>query len=225
MRVRDIKPGYFNSTSSFKSVKTGATVKAESTLEEDFFFLLDNSELVDWFEEQPLEISYQLPSENKVRTYTPDVLVRYKDIDGTLSFVLYEVKFRSELIKSWFKLKPKFKAAMKICKSRGWKFKVVTEKEIRIPLLKNLEFLFHFSRSLSPVEIAMRSAIFNALNILGSSTPSEVLAVIFHEPMKRAEALPILWRMIYERSIKADLNQPLNMNSKIELTKGFDDGE
>jgi hypothetical protein len=220
MPIRKIKAGHFNTTSSFKNSKTELEVQAESNLEADFLFKLDQDDMVEWYDAQPIVISYQLPEENFTRTYTPDVLVRFKPEKGE-KVTLYEVKFRSELIKSWRKLKPKFKAAIAVCKEKGWKFKIVTEREIRTPELKNREFLFHFSRTTSPVELPMRSAIFKALSSLDFSTPSELLAILFHSTLKRAEALPVLWRMIYENSIEIDMNLPLNMNSQIKLRKGY----
>lgn len=218
MPIRKIKPGRFNTTSSFRNSKTDMEVQAESTLEADFLFLIDQDPMVEWYDAQPLKITYQISGENRDRTYTPDALVRYRAECGKRP-TLYEVKFRNDLAKSWSELKPKFKAAVAICKTNGWKFKIVTEREIRTTALRNIEFLFHFSRTSSPVEAPMRSAIFKALSSVDFSTPEEVLSTLFNTQLKRAEALPVLWRMIYDRSIEVNMDLRLNMQSEIRLRR------
>jgi len=218
MPVRKIKPGRFNTTSSFRNSKTDMEVQAESTLEADFLFSVDQDPTVEWYDAQPVKITYRLLGEERERTYTPDVLVRYKAESGKKP-TLYEVKFRSDLKKSWSELKPKFKAAIAACKTEGWKFKIVTEKEIRTTALKNIEFLFHFSRTSSPVEAPMRSAIFKALSSVDFSTPEELLSTLFNTQIKRAEALPVLWRMIYDGSIEVNMALRLHMTSEIRLRR------
>jgi len=218
MPVRKIKPGRFNTTSSFRNSKTDMEVQAESTLEADFLFSIDQDPTVEWYDAQPVKITYTIQGENRERTYTPDVLVRFKAETGKKP-ALYEVKFRSDLTKSWPELKPKFKAAIAVCKAKGWKFKIVTENEIRTTALKNVEFLFHFSRTKSPVEAPMRSAIFKALSSVDFSTPEELLSTLFNTPLKRAEAMPVLWRMIYDRSIEVNMDLRLNMKSEIRLRR------
>lgn len=66
----------------------------ESTLEEDFFVLLRFNPLVVSFEAQPVTVEW-LDEAQKIRSYTPDVLVRYR-IDmaesATWPPILCEVK-------------------------------------------------------------------------------------------------------------------------------------
>lgn len=50
----------------------------ESALEEDFFVLLRFNLLVKSFEAQPVTVEWQ-DDQKKIRSYTPDVLVRYRD--------------------------------------------------------------------------------------------------------------------------------------------------
>ncbi len=218
MPIRKIKPGRFNTTSTFRNTKTDMEVQAESTLEADFLFSVDQDPMVEWYDAQPLKIAYRVAGESRDRTYIPDVLVRYKT-ESRKRPTLFEVKFRTDLAKSWLELKPKFKAAVSICKANGWKFKIVTEKEIRTPALRNTEFLFHFSRTSSPVEAPMRSAIFKVLSSVDYSTPEEVLSTLFNTQLKRAEALPVLWRMIYDQSIEVNMDLRLNMQSEIRLRR------
>lgn len=224
MPVRKIKAGYSNTTSSFHSIKLNREVNAESSLEVDFLFQLDHESNVVDFEEQPLTIQYTSPT-GKLASYTPDALVYYKipqitDNDSceqlfTEKTVLYEVKFREDLRKNWKKLKPKFKAAIQLCRQKGWRFKIMTEVEIRSTQLENLEFLYHFSRTLSPLENEIRQVIYDYLKTVEVSTPKEVLAMLFSQRNRQAEAMPVLWRMIYDKTITVDMHALVNMHSPI----------
>lgn len=217
MPVRKIKAGYLNTTGGFQSLKLGRFVNAESALEYDFLFLLDLNPSVVWFEEQPLTTGYPDADTGRARSYTPDALARYKKDGGAEHHILYEVKHLADLRKDWKELKPKFKAAIREAKIRGWKFKIVTEKHIRTTRLANLQFLFHFIRSISPLESERRSIIYEGLRELGVSTINELLAFLFHDMTNRAEILPVLYRMIYSGAVIADLDQPLTINTSISL--------
>ncbi|EKB5073017.1 heteromeric transposase endonuclease subunit TnsA [Vibrio cholerae] len=209
MPVRKIKPGYCNLTAKVPSKKIQRMVDAESSLERDFIFLLEHDSNVRSFEEQPIKINVGC------RTYTPDILVSYNDGEK----YLYEVKYRSELKKNWFKLKPKFKASIAFCKQENIKFKIVTDKEIRTPLLKNLEFLSHFSRTISPLETTTSQILIDALISLRKSSPKELLAACFCCKINRAQAAPVLWRLIANGSVHIDLSSPLTMYSTISISR------
>lgn len=208
MPVRKIKPGYYNLTAKVPSKKIDRMVDAESSLERDFIFLLEHDSNVRGFEEQPMTINVGR------RKYTPDVLVSYYDGET----YLYEVKYRSELKKNWFKLKPKFKASIAFCRRENIKFKIVTDKEIRTPLLKNLEFLSHFSRTVSPSEATTSQTLLDVLISLRKSSPKELLAACFCCKMNRAQAAPVLWRLIANGSVHTDLDSPLTMYSPISVS-------
>lgn len=215
---RQIKAGYANLTAKVPSNKLNRMVDAESSLERDFILLLEFDEQVINYVEQPVVLPM-----GKNRTYTPDFLANFRDENGDEFTYIYEVKYRDELRKNWAKLKPKFKAAIRYCNEHGYRFKIVTEKEIRTDKLKNIEFLQHVSRTVSHSEAAFRDALSVALNELKVATPNEVLVFAFASKLKRAEALPVMWRMIAEGSIEADLNSPLNMNSQLTLCTEIED--
>lgn len=208
MPVRKIKPGYCNLTARIPSKKLDRMADAESSLERDFIFLLEHDENVRHFEEQPLTIQYGN------QQYTPDVLVEYSDN----SKIIYEVKYRSELAKNWDKLKPKYRAAISYCRNQGIRFKLITDIEIRTPLLKNIEFLSHFSRTISPVESATGKVLLDNLLNFESSSPRELLAACFSSKLKQAEAAPILWRLISRGVIQTNLEHPLSMHSPLTVT-------
>ncbi|TNC81491.1 MAG: heteromeric transposase endonuclease subunit TnsA [Oleiphilus sp.] len=214
MPVREIKAGYSNVTGKYPSIKMNRAISFESTLERDFYLLLDHENSVDFYEEQPRTIKYKHLSKN--RTYTPDTLVRRLS-ESQEDYTLYEIKYRSDLFSNWMKLKPKFKAAIRFCNEQNWKFKIMTEVEIRTPRLKNLEFLDHFRSTVSQNEDAIRQALLESMLSLQKATPQELIAVTFSDFSNRAEALPVLWRMIVEGGIGVNLDCPLDMNSPLFL--------
>lgn len=216
MPVRKIKPGYLNTTAAIKSQKLGRRADAESSLERDFLFYLDKVPEVQWFEEQPLEIKYR-DDKGKVRSYFPDVLVQRQFSGQEPTYTLYEVKYRQNLWENWVNLKPKFKAAIQVCRDKGWRFKIVTEKEIRTPYFENLEFLHHFSRTTSPMEGEIRHDIYQALKKLKYATIEEVIAFVFRDKENQLAAYPVLWRMIGDKTILVDLSIPLRNQSEISI--------
>lgn len=213
MPVRRIKAGYSNLTAKVPSKKLSRFTDAESSLERDFLLLLEHDSNVISFEEQPLTI------ETANFSYTPDLLVNYKD-----STILYEVKYRNELYKNWKKLKPKFKAAIKYTKEQNWRFKIITEVELRNDKLNNVQFLYHFSRTISPNESEIRQALIESLFTLPNATVQEVLALTFQCKINRAKAISSLWRLVYEGVIETDLTIPLSMQAKLTLSNNYTDG-
>src|SRR5690606_15254212 len=88
---------------------------------------------------------------------------------------LYEVKYRSELKEHWPDLKPKFKAALQFARSKGWRFKLITEMEIRETSLKNAKFLLPFVKK-GPASETDMDILDTAIESLIHSTPKDLLA-------------------------------------------------
>src|SRR5699024_7592201 len=85
----------------------GASQAFESSLERDFFVLLDFNRCVQSFHAQPVTIHYRYAGRD--RRYTPDVFVLYYGYEDP---TFYEVKYRDDLRRDWQKLRPGFKAAI-----------------------------------------------------------------------------------------------------------------
>lgn len=218
MAVRKIPPNRRSLTGFVASRREGRMVASESSLERDLLVLLDFDQTVERYEEQPVRIEYR-DARGRRRTYTPDVLVHFRqDIaqGRPATPLLYEVKYRKDLFENWPQIKPKVRAARAYARERGWRFKLVTEREIRTPYLQSVKFLRQYRR-LQPGD-AERRLLLDRLRELGESDPERLLLAIHAEPVKRAELLPTLWHLVAVGEIYADLNQPLNMRSPIRAS-------
>jgi hypothetical protein len=73
--------------------------------------------------------------------------------------VLYEVKYRDDLRAHWQDYRSKFKAARRYACTQGWVFRLITEREIRTPYLKNATFLGPNPTSLLPGAISLAETV------------------------------------------------------------------
>ena len=189
--------------------------KFESSLERDFYVLLEFDPYVTRWDPQPLrlQVAPGLPS------YVPDALVTHIPRSGDASGeyrVLYEVKYREELKKQWSTLKPRFMAARRYAHSQGWRFKLVTEREIRgSDLLWNAKFLLPYIHD--TVGDGERALLTKMLRREGQSTPSNLLYACATDPWEQARLLNALWHLVAVREIACDLGTKLTMQSEIWL--------
>ncbi|ABO89168.1 transposase [Aeromonas salmonicida subsp. salmonicida] len=211
MPVRKIPKNYRNVTGVASHHKSTGQAMFESTLERDFFTLLEFDPAVESFEVQPVTVHW-FDALDKERIYTPDVLAYFHSPYHPTT--LYEVKYRSELKELWPELKPKFRAALRFARSKGWRFKLITETEVREVRLKNAKFLLPFVKKGPVAEVDM-DILEEAIQILNQSTPKDLLAHIYQDEWNRARLMPTLWYLIGTRQIATDLDQPLTMSSTI----------
>lgn len=215
MAVRKIPTNRRSLTGLVASRKDGRLVASESSLEQDLLVLLDFDPAVERYEEQPVRIEYR-DARGRRRTYTPDVLVHFRqDIaqEQPTTPLLYEVKYRADLFENWPQIKPKVRAARAYARERGWRFHIITEREIRTPYLQSVKFLRQYRR-LQPGD-AERRSLLDRLREAGESDPESLLLTIHPEPVRRAELLPTLWHLVAVGDIYADLDEPLTMRSPI----------
>jgi hypothetical protein len=208
--IRKIPKNYRNVTGKSSSLKSEGESAFESTLERDFYALLEFDNSVSRYEVQPLKIRYQLDREE--RTYTPDVLVEYVE-SAQLKPTIFEVKYRSDLKENWPDFKPKFRAAVRHARLMGWRFRLVTEQEIRTTYLSNVKFLKSFRRH--PANDTYESLILTRLAEMRETDASTLLLAIFRDKWRQAELIPSLWRLVGMGSIGVDLSSQLTMTSKL----------
>lgn len=212
MSVRKIPKNYRNVTGLGSHRKADGRASFESTLERDFLTLLEFSPEVDCFEVQPVAVEW-IDGLGLQRRYTPDVLIHYVRTSQRPP-MLVEVKYRSELKAAWSDLRPRFKAGVRYAREHGWRFKIMTEVEIRTPYLQNARFLLPFV-SRGPGTEAYMELLDEALKKLKRATPRALLEAIYQDDMNQAKLLPTLWYLIGIFNVGADLALPLNMNTPI----------
>lgn len=185
----------------------------ESTLERDWLLCLDFDPAVTLIREQPFSIHYEF--EGSQRRYTPDVLAQYVGPGDKKHVIVYEVKPLATLRAEFPFYRPRFKEAVAHCRENGWRFKIVTEAHIRTPFLGNAHFLRKYRRT--PIQELYRGQLMYSIRALGATTPQALLALAYTYDEKRMAALTELWRMVANREISTNLNEPLTMSSRIWL--------
>lgn len=202
--------------------KSPESQDSECLLEYDFLLLLEHDQRVRRFAVQPITLRWEDESGRRCR-YTPDVVVEYSEVamvrDPCLRLTLYEVKPRDLLKRDWQELKPKFRAATAWAREMDYRFRIVTEKEIRTPYLDNVNFLRMFSGKrmirnqglTAEIQWRIRDTLFD----LKRTTPRELLNTITPDPRRQAEHIPWIWHLINEGFVGCDLSKPLTMISEI----------
>jgi len=215
MAVRQIPKNYRSVTGFISSRKMlGRLVPFESTLERDLLEILDYDLNVDIYDVQPVKISYCDPS-GKKRHYTPDVFVKYRrDVvpAKNMKHMLCEVKYVEDLKKNGKEWRYKFKAARLFAKKKGWKFRILTERNIRTPFLDNVMF---FKRYKDIKMEILGELVLEKMRELRVCTPEGLLLSISTDKDVKVRLLPFLWHLIAVRRIGAELNEPFNMKSTI----------
>lgn len=194
---------------------SGRSAAHESTLERDLLLMLAFDRRVQRVLEQPFRLYYTL--QGKEHRYTPDVQADFLE-DGKEWSVVYEVKYREDLQENWLLYRPRFKAATAHCRANGWRFKLMTEHQIRGPEIENIRFLRRYQH-LQPQELH-RAALRQSLSITGPTTPKTLLAATWFDKEKQMAALCELWRLVAVGEIMVDLCIPLTMNSSIWDARG-----
>nr|WP_243849084.1 TnsA endonuclease N-terminal domain-containing protein [Xanthomonas sp. CFBP 8151] len=190
----------------------GGVAAFESSLERDWLLALDFDPRVLAIQVQPFSLQYE--HQAATRRYTPDVRADYSLASGMATLV-YEVKPHGELQENWSVYRPRFKAAVRYCRSHGWRFKVVTERHIRTALLDNAKFLRRY-RLLPEQDLYVQQLLYT-LRALGMTTPQALLAAAYWTEESRMAALPMLWKLIATRRLGTDLQMPLTMSAPIWL--------
>lgn len=217
MSVRAIPKNYRNLTGLAASSKADKPF-FESTLERDFLTILEFDKDVISYDVQPVKVPW-VDLEGRSRAYTPDVLSSYAIKKYSKQTVLYEVKYRSDLKDNWAEFKPKFKAAVSYANSMGWKFKLMTEVEIRTTYMENARFLLPYLRG--DVSEDHSDMLLHQLVQMRQCSIEALLKSIFNDRWSQAELVPTLWFLIASGRISTDLNLPLTMASEIWLRRSY----
>lgn len=183
----------------------------ESSLERDWLEQLDFLPDVSALQVQPFTVEYELDGQK--RRYTPDIAAVWGH-DTNARTVVYEVKPSDELRAGWPGYRPRFIAATRYCRARGWRFKVVNERHIRTPKLENFRFLRRYLR-LQP-DPGVRLHLLTTLRTIGRTTVRGLLTGAYWSADNQAVALPYLWKLIADFEVQVSLEEPLTMATPIE---------
>lgn len=108
---------------------------------------LDESASIIWWASEELAIPYRSPVDQKIHRYFPDFIVKVREKTGLVMTYILEVKPEKQTKIPVQKRKTqkylqeaatyainqeKWRAADIFCQEHGWKFKVVTEKDLGI---------------------------------------------------------------------------------------------
>lgn len=199
----------------------------ESALEEDFFVLLRFNRLVESFEAQPVTIDW-LDQAKKIRSYTPDVLVRYRNDlpeSAHMKPELCEVKPDFDEIPQRSRRRMparkedeqenqlKWAAARRYAAKQGWRFRVVREKEIRTPYFANARFLLRYLER--GKDSKYQAELLCRLPETGSIRLADWVGAFAHTIQERALVLPACYRLIAKQQVDVDLSVPLSLNSNV----------
>ena len=122
-----------------------------SSYELKFMQYCDLTESVNEWRSEEFFIPYVSPIDNKVHRYFPDFFVKYKDKNNINRTLVVEIKPQKDLkepdtnpkrktkswaysVKTWVVNQAKWKAAKEWCADRKYEFKILTEKELGIPV-------------------------------------------------------------------------------------------
>ncbi|MCD4504173.1 Tn7 transposase TnsA N-terminal domain-containing protein [Chromobacterium piscinae] len=176
----------------------------ESQLEFCWLLQLAGDKSVSKIVSQPIKLSYLL--EGEWRSYTPDVLVQWKD--KSRSPTLYEVK----PIKKAKKYRAKFQAIKQEAAKKGYKFLVVSEDVInQEPLNKNLKKLKHYSDVF--VHSKERALICAAL---AKHTCCTIAKLASYFP-SRSSGLCLIYKLLWDGFLFFNIHEELTTQSKVSL--------
>jgi hypothetical protein len=140
--------GYFKPKNPQKYKGDPTNIIYRSSWELKLMNRLDiDDQIVSWASEE-IVIPYRSPFDNKLHRYFPDFVVTKINKDGKKETIVIEVKPSKQTkaperqekitkkylteVKTWGINTSKWKAANEYCKDRGWKFMIITEKELGI---------------------------------------------------------------------------------------------
>lgn len=206
-------------------------VEFESHLEESFLDLVRFDPRVEDFHRWEEEIVWY-DDNGKRRTYTPDFIVRYKKVNGkaVLKPEVIEVKpdFNEDDPRPVARLprkdkenprenELKWQAADRLCRTRGFRFLVKRESEIRTPYLNNARFFMAYLER--GRDDSRSEAILAALEPGVRIPMGDLVARLGKNPDERLAYRPLVYRLIATRRLEVDLTQVLQDSSLIGLPR------
>lgn len=147
------KQGYYAPHNPDKYVGNPSDIQFRSSLEQRFCYFCDFSDRVHRWGSEIVKIPYK-GIDGKMHTYYTDYYVEFynPDVEGGIVYWVIEVKPEAEVtpeppepplnesvrsmrsykyrLETWIKNQAKWHEAAKYCSSRGWTFRILTERDI-----------------------------------------------------------------------------------------------
>ena len=213
-QVRKIKSTRRSISGSYV-FKGESAIQFESSLERDFLIRLEfNLSVLDVIP-QPCEIPF-IDRNGQARIYTPDFLVYYRIGDSTyenhMRPQLFEVKPEAHWRDNRRKWLPKWKAAYRYGKEKGWGFHIHDESGIRDQVYKNIRFLERYGQMyFSPEESEW---VIQNIETKGAVSINRILARHFMGNYK-SEGISHIWHLLATRKLDCDMSLPLSENTEL----------
>jgi len=208
MPVRKPKKNYRSLTGMFYSLKNKKGIFFESKLERDLFLTLEFNKNVTEYEEQPLSLKYT--KGNRTYPYTPDCLVHYiKDAPCVL-----EVKYSEEIEANKEVFKYKFDQIAYELKKKKYLFKMFTEKDIDDTALGNMNFIYNY---VTIKDQSMINETYQKLQLIGSSSYTEILSKLSLDRYKQAVYIPYIWYLVLIGKLTINMHKPITLQTYIKV--------
>ena len=138
--------GKYSIKNPSKYVGNSSSIIFRSLWEKKFMEVCDMTpSILKWASEEVV-IPYFFPVDKKWHRYFPDFYIMYKTRTNTIEESIIEIKPYKELFRperktkktkrflqeniTWVKNQSKWKSAKQYCHKKGWKFQILTEKEL-----------------------------------------------------------------------------------------------
>lgn len=183
----------------FYSAKMKRIVWCESELEMSFCLSLEFDKEVESYREQPEKF--------ELINYVPDFLVEYRGAKK----VFYEVKPNKLLCNPH--IAKRLEEAEKVITSKGYEFRIWTDKTLSNTKLANYKFLYRFHKKPN----GYKDISLKVLNLIqnGTDTLNEIIKEFPKE--EAPHVIPVVWHMVFAGMLIADLEKPLTNGSKLCL--------
>ncbi|MHB1697433.1 MAG: TnsA endonuclease N-terminal domain-containing protein [bacterium] len=204
----------------FYSFKNGRNIDFESQLEKKFYLLFEFTEEIESYQEQPVKVG-AIVNGRKI-SYFPDCLVRFRP-ELSLKPLLIEIKYLKELKEKKEKIAAKARAVHAYSRENGYLFKIFTDARLDETYIDNIKFLYRYCHKPKTGRYdEYEGKILSALSDNGMSV-NELLETVSVDSEEKAVVLPVLWHLIFNKMITADLYRPLTNSTIISLNREVSD--
>lgn len=219
--VRKVRHHGMNILPHFPSVKNGAVIACESTIESDLCAILELTPWATRYRPQPFTIVAAF-EDGSHHEYTPDM-----DVSGTIddASVALLVECKPAALVEGLDVRRQVAIGRAWCATSGHQFLLVTEEQLRAgSFLANARILYRYARQVVPV--ALLRAIGDIVRAHPAGIPFGVLAaqLAVIAPAAPAPSAPApttprgaLYALLCRHALATDLSAPLTDDSPILL--------